>query len=227
MIFPCGWIWLSPAGGRPAHNNQGSAKITIFACGCLCRPHGKIKIWENNFQKNQSAGGSAASSSSSLLSSSPASADPNPALPLASGLPSGCTAGDAPPHRRIGGGKGGGGSGGLQGGGVGCGILRGWGGPAAHQIVLAIAAPPCTVGTRGEERTMGKMRRGEKEERREEKERERREERKWVAGKEMVDIFACGSLNRSARENRHISRAVHLRGRAIFPDTTSYGPFAI
>ena len=37
---------------------------------------------------------------------------------------------------------------------------------AVHRIPLAVAGPPCAVGTRGEERTTAKMRRGVKEERR-------------------------------------------------------------
>lgn len=86
---------------------------------------------------------------------------------------------------------------------------------AVHRIPLAVAGPPCAVGTRGEERTTAKMRRGVKEERRKrgeegrkrgierrDKRRERWESLKWVEGKERVGIFTCRSFNRSARENK-------------------------
>lgn len=60
MVFPCGRILFSRAGGQPAHTER-STKIVIFlaggaparanwnfACGCLSRPHGKIKNQKKN-----------------------------------------------------------------------------------------------------------------------------------------------------------------------------------
>lgn len=42
-IFACGLNRILHVGRRLART-QGSAKIVIFTCGCLCRPHSKIKI---------------------------------------------------------------------------------------------------------------------------------------------------------------------------------------
>lgn len=52
-VFMCRLKRFFRADGWPART-QGSGKIVIFACGCLCRPHRKIKIRKKiNFQKTQ------------------------------------------------------------------------------------------------------------------------------------------------------------------------------
>lgn len=100
-VFPCGGIWFLRVGGRPART-QGSTKIAIFVgaparenwiftCGCLCRPHGKIKIEKKiKFQKKMNpavAPPFLAAVSSSSSSAAAEDAAPAPALIVGGGGP--------------------------------------------------------------------------------------------------------------------------------------------